>query len=118
MPLLFPTQGTLSDAFSPRLPFGSAPEESTQHESPQESPPSRYPAWSTVEDVKSRADTLSQEAQNELKKASQNIQAKTGKIELYSGKYYATCIFGGLIACVGSFVSLLFRREAHEEFRV
>lgn len=103
MPLLFPTQGTLSDSFSPRLPFGSAPTES-QDESSQESSPNRYPAWSTVEDVKSKAGTLSQEAQSELKKASQTLQAKTGKIDLYSGKYYATCILGGLVACVCSVV--------------
>lgn len=94
MPLLFPTQGTLSDAFSPRLPFGSEP--------PQQppSPADRYPAWSTVEGGKSNAGTLSKEAQSELRKASQTLQAKKGDIQLHSAKYYAACTFGGVIACV------------------
>lgn len=98
MPLLFPTQGTLSDAFSPRLPFGSEP--------PQRQPSSadRYPAWSTVEGGKSNAGTLSKEAQSELRKASQTLQEKTGEIQLHSAKYYAACTFGGLIACVGSMI--------------
>ncbi|KAI9902980.1 hypothetical protein N3K66_002332 [Trichothecium roseum] len=28
-----------------------------------------------------------------------NVGAKTGRIELYSGKYYAACVFSGLLAC-------------------
>lgn len=101
MPLLFPTQGTLSDAFSP-LPFGRAP-------GPDEEPPvskshksqqPRYPAWSAAEELKSKAGTLSEEARTELKKAGQIYQPTTGTIELYSQKYYSTCIIGGLIACV------------------
>lgn len=95
MPLLFPTQGTLSDAFSPHMPFGSEPPQS------QSALEDRYPAWSTVEGGKSNAGTLSKEAQSELKKASQTLQDKTGGIQLHSSKYYAACTFGGLIACVG-----------------
>ena len=101
MPLLFPTQGTLSDAFSP-LPFGRAPEPDEQlpvsksHKSQQR----RYPAWSAVEDLKSKTGTLSEEARTELKKPGQLLQPTTGTIELYSQKYYSTCIIGGLIACV------------------
>lgn len=96
MPLLFPTQGTLSDTFTTRLPFGHP------REPPPESDPSnRYSTWSTVEDVKAKAGALSSEAQNELKRSSQIVQAKTGNIELYSAKYYATCTLGGLLACVG-----------------
>ncbi|MCJ1342852.1 hypothetical protein MMC31_001041, partial [Peltigera leucophlebia] len=93
MPLLFPTQGTLSDAFSPRMPFGSEPSQQ------QPSPADRYPAWSTVEGGKSNAGTLSKEAQSELRKASQTLQAKKGEIQLHSPQYYAACTFGGLIAC-------------------
>ncbi len=33
-------------------------------------------------------------------KASAKAQAKTGGIELYSGKYYAACTVGGILACV------------------
>lgn len=98
MPLLFPTQGTLSDAFSP-LPFGRAPEPDEQ-QPVSKSQQHRYPAWSTVEDLKSKAGTLSEEARTELKKAGQILQPTTGTIELYSQKYYSTCIIGGLIACV------------------
>lgn len=98
MPLLFPTQGTLSDAFSPRLPFGSEPPQS------QPSSADRYPARSMVEGGKSNAGTLSKEAQSELRKASQTLQEKNGEIQLHSAKYYAACTFGGLIACVGPMV--------------
>lgn len=102
MPLLFPTQGTLSDAFSTKLPFGHNPSHSESHEPLSDSLQSnRYPTWSTVEDVKAKAGALSNEAQNELKKSSQLVQAKTGNIELYSTKYYAACTLGGLLACVG-----------------
>lgn len=104
MPLLFPTQGTLDDAFSP-LPFGRA-QEPDERQTICKSQQERYPAWSTVEDIKSKAGTLSDEAQTELKKAGQTVQAKTGKIELYSGKYYLTCILGGIIACVCDVVQL------------
>ena len=102
MPLLFPTQGTLSEAFSTSLPFGRAPSEPQGQQSPSHRAPSdRYLAWSAVDDVKSKAGALSNEAQKELQKASQAAQAKPGKIELYSSKYYAACILGGLLACVG-----------------
>lgn len=107
MPLLFPTQGTLSDAFSPRMPFGSEPSQQ------QPSPADRYPAWSTVEGGKSNAGTLSKEAQSELRKASQTLQAKKGEIQLHSPQYYAACTFGGLIACVGSMMVTRPSEEAY-----
>ena len=53
-----------------------------------------------MDDVKSKAGQLSAEAQAELSKASAAAQAKTGGIELYSGKYYAACVLGGVLACV------------------
>lgn len=53
-----------------------------------------------VEDAKDKASKLSAEATKEFEKASSAAQAKTGKIELYSGKFYAACTFGGLLACV------------------
>ena len=43
---------------------------------------------------------LSDAAAAEYQKASATAQAKAGKIELYSAKYYAACTFGGLMACV------------------
>jgi solute carrier family 25 phosphate transporter 3 len=52
-----------------------------------------------VDDAKDKAAKLSNAAVKELEKASSAAQAKTGKIELYSLQYYATCTFGGLLAC-------------------
>lgn len=57
-------------------------------------------AYSVVDNAKNQTRKLSDEAAKEFEKASAKAQAKTGKIELYSGKYYATCTFGGLLACV------------------
>ena len=102
MPLLFPTQGTLHDVFSHKVPFCHAPSTS--------GPPKRgsykarsdlYPAWSAVDDVKSKAGQLTEEAQREYTNASKAAQQKAGQIELYSPKYYAACTLGGLLACVG-----------------
>ncbi|KAG7138006.1 Mitochondrial phosphate carrier protein 3 like [Verticillium longisporum] len=58
-----------------------------------------YGAYSTVDDVKGKAQKLSSEAAKEFEKASAAAQAKAGRIELYSGRYYAACTFGGLMAC-------------------
>ena len=102
MPLLFPTQGTLSDAFSPRLPFGrAASEPGSEKRTSYKARTDLYPAWSAVDDVKIKAGQLTEEAQKEYTKASEAAQAKAGRIELYSPKYYAACTFGGLLACVG-----------------
>ncbi|KAG6142096.1 hypothetical protein E4U12_003764 [Claviceps purpurea] len=58
-----------------------------------------YGAYSMVEDAESKAKKLGAEASKKLDKASSATQAKAGHIELYSGKYYAACTFGGLLAC-------------------
>lgn len=62
--------------------------------------PELYGAWSTVDDAKDKAQKLSAEATKEFEKASAKAQAKAGKIELFSPKYYAACTFGGMMACV------------------
>jgi len=49
--------------------------------------------------VSERANKLSEEASQELAKASAKAQKKVGGIELYSPKYYAACTLGGLLAC-------------------
>lgn len=102
MPIVFPTQGTLQEVFAPQYPY-SRPK--TQPAPPKRSPVGRsvFPAWSAVEDAKSRASALSDEAVKEFEKASQKAQAKAGHIELYSFKYYAACTFGGLLACVSQY---------------
>lgn len=60
-----------------------------------------------VDNAKDKAVKLGNEATKEFEKASSAAQAKAGKIELYSGKYYAACTFGGLMACVSN-LSLLY----------
>jgi solute carrier family 25 phosphate transporter 3 len=59
-----------------------------------------FSAWSAVEDIKKKTDNLSQEVRKNYEKAGEKAQARAGKIELYSPKYYAACTFGGLLACV------------------
>ena len=100
MPFLFPAQGILHDAFSSKSPLTrpSSPETKTVQSS--RSVKDLFPTWSAVDDVKNKAGALSEEAQKEYQKATQAAQAKTGKIELYSAKYYAACTLGGLLACV------------------
>lgn len=101
MPLVFPNQALLSDVFAPQSPYGHSMKRAVpQKRSPSSALSDLYPAWSAVDDMKHKAEHLSEEAQREIQKASQMAQAKAGKIELYSPKYYAACTFGGLLACV------------------
>lgn len=67
---------------------------------PRQARPDLMVAYSVVDDAKNKAQKLSAEASKEFEKASSEAQAKAGTIELYSGKYYAACTFGGLLACV------------------
>ncbi|SPN96697.1 probable phosphate transport protein, mitochondrial [Cephalotrichum gorgonifer] len=55
--------------------------------------------YSIVDDAKKEAKKLSAEATREFEKASAKAQSAAGGIELYSGKYYAACTFGGMLAC-------------------
>lgn len=61
-----------------------------------------FPAWSAIDDPKKKANDLATEATREFNAASQMAQAKAGKIEMGTPKYYAACTFGGLLACVSS----------------
>lgn len=94
---LFPNHNALQECFTQTSPFVSRPAQSN--------PVNRHPrdafqTWSAADDVKGKASQLSVEAQREYSKASGVAQAKANKIELYSGKYYAACIAGGVVACV------------------
>ncbi|KAF7548162.1 hypothetical protein G7046_g8773 [Stylonectria norvegica] len=91
-PLHPPQESLPASIYSPWAPTGPAP-------SPYQARTELYSAWSTVDDVKDKAQKLSVEATKEFEKASSKAQAKAGHIELYSGKYYAACTFGGLMAC-------------------
>lgn len=102
MPGLFPRLDILQQGFDSQYLIGR-PQSSlkTNGATPLQARPELYSAYSVVDDAKSRAKRLSDEAAKEFNAASQKAQATTGKIELYSSKYYAACTFGGLLACVG-----------------
>ena len=89
-------QGNNGRGPSSKMPAATRPSSS----SPYMARPELYGAYSVVDDTKAKASKLGAEATKEFEKASATAQAKTGKIELYSAKYYAACTFGGLVACV------------------
>ena len=90
MPSLFPAASTLSVTFGHATPYKfSTPTPQPQRRSPYLARSELYPSWDVAEDAKNKASELSGAAVKELEKASQAAQAKTGKVELYSGKYYA-----------------------------
>lgn len=94
---LYPSQAAISHSFLPTSPFFKPEPAPAAH--PQKRP--IFSAWSAADTVKDKAQELSAEAAKEYEKASAKVQEKTGKIELYSGKYYAACTFSGILACVG-----------------
>jgi solute carrier family 25 (mitochondrial phosphate transporter), member 3 len=99
MTSLFPSQYALAKAF--QLP--AHPQYRNVNETKAtkyQARPELYGTYSVVDDAKNKAQKLSKDAQAELEKASSKALAKTGKIQLYSGQYYAACTFGGLLACV------------------
>lgn len=97
---LYPRDEVLKGNF-----YSPAPKHSSSHTkaTPLQARPELYGAWSVVDSAKDKAVKLSNEATKEFEKASSAAQAKAGKIELYSGKYYAACTFGGMMACVSEF---------------
>jgi solute carrier family 25 (mitochondrial phosphate transporter), member 3 len=107
MPGALPSTGVLQAVFSAANP--SSGFKSNASEAPRrskyEARTELYGAWSAVDDAKDKANQLSNAAVKEFEKASSAAQAKTGKIELYSAKYYASCIFGGLLACVSTVIA-------------
>ena len=101
MPIVLPTQAALSAAFSPLTPYGQSKTPVSQ--APKTNLRARehlYSAWSVADDAKAKTSQLSDAAVKEFDKASSKVQQNTGKIELYSPKFYAACTFGGLLACV------------------
>lgn len=96
---LYPNAEALKGSF-----FGPVPthRSSQTMATPFQARPELYGAYSVVDSAKDKAVKLSNEATKEFEKASSAAQAKAGKIELYSGKYYAACTFGGLMACVSN----------------
>ncbi|KAG6041554.1 hypothetical protein E4U41_003570 [Claviceps citrina] len=90
---LFPRLETLQGSFHAPV------ERKLSKPTPLQARPELYGAYSVVEDAKGKAKKLSAEATKEFERASSIAQTKAGHIELYSGKYYAACTFGGLLAC-------------------
>ena len=88
MSFLFPSASTLSATFGQASPYRI----NTPTHSPYQARSHLYPSWDVAEDAKNKAAGLSDAAVNELNKASQKAQQNVGKIELYSGKYYAVCL--------------------------
>jgi solute carrier family 25 (mitochondrial phosphate transporter), member 3 len=109
MSYLYPRQETLQGTFCSPLVRRRTPAAAT----PYQARPELFSAWSAADDVKNKAQKLSAEATKEFEKASAKAQASAGKIELYSGKYYAACTFGGLMACVCLSPFTLLRKLAH-----
>ena len=108
MPLLFPTQSCLNEVFANQSPFSRPAPKPRSSEYPLKRP--IFSAWSvaeTAEAAKAKAGQLTDAAVDKYEKASAKAQAKTGGIELYSGKYYAACTVGGILACVCSFKQYL-----------
>jgi len=101
MPSLFPTQSALQGSFGNQSPFAQRASSSANPTTTSKlARPELYTAWSVADDAKLKTAQLSDAAAKELQKASDSARAKTGKIELYSAKYYAACTLGGLMACV------------------
>ena len=92
---LFPCQSAISQSFLPTSPFYK-PAKPVEH--PQKRP--IFSSWAAADTVKDKAIDLTEAAGREYEKASSKTQSKVGGIELYSGKYYAACTFGGILACV------------------
>ncbi|KAK2053072.1 mitochondrial carrier [Colletotrichum caudatum] len=103
MSFLYPRTDALRGCFSSPLSGGEDAGDTLRYRhqpSRYQARPELYGASSTVDDVKGKAKQLSAEAAAEFDKASAKAQsAAGGKIELYSGKYYAACTVGGLLAC-------------------
>lgn len=99
MSYLYPRQDALQKTFASPAGLGQSQNSVKARSTPYQARPELYGAWSVVDDAKNKANKLGAEATKEFEKASSAAQAKAGKIELYSGKYYAACTFGGLMAC-------------------
>lgn len=97
---LFPNSDALHNTFgSPYSRARSQGKPSAGGATPYQARPELYPAYSVIDDAKNKAQKLSAEATKEFEAASQKAQSKAGHIELFSGKYYAACTIGGMMAC-------------------
>lgn len=98
---MFPSEDIISSTFSSQRPLSQSGKQSQLSRAPGTRGREPFPAWSVIDDTKSKADAFAKEASREFNVVSQKAQAKTGKIEPWTPKYYAACTVGGLLACVG-----------------
>jgi solute carrier family 25 (mitochondrial phosphate transporter), member 3 len=102
MPSLFPSMSALSATFGGASPMRqSQPEPAKRQNYAARS--DLYSAWSVAEDAQKKTEQAAAVVAKEYTKASEIAQSKAGKIELYSGKYYAAyvpqqCILGTISA--------------------
>lgn len=97
MSLFFPKRDTLQTSFNNPGVVAKPQNGAT----PYQARPELYGAFSVSDNAKDKAIKITNEAARDFEKASSKAQAKVGGIELYSGKFYAACTFGGMLACVG-----------------
>ena len=95
---LYPRTETLQGSFY--SPMAAHRHQQQARATPYQARPELYGAFSVVEDAKDKAKKLGNEASKEFEKAAAKASPKSDKIEMYSGKYYAACTFGGMMACV------------------
>ncbi|PLB38379.1 putative mitochondrial phosphate carrier protein [Aspergillus candidus] len=96
---MLPPESIVTSVFSSQHPLGRSAERSHRSEVAGSTRRQPFPAWSVVDETKKKADAFAHEASREFDVVSQKAQAKTGKIEPWTPKYYASCIVGGLLAC-------------------
>ncbi|KAG8623258.1 hypothetical protein KVT40_008234 [Elsinoe batatas] len=100
MPSLFPGLDALSSTFGANSPLNLTNKPVQQRKTATTfSRTDIFQTWSVADDAKAKAQGVGDVVVKDYQKASAAAQAKAGNIELYSGKYYAACTFGGLLAC-------------------
>ncbi|RLM00648.1 hypothetical protein CFD26_108321 [Aspergillus turcosus] len=95
---MFPSDSVILEAFNAQNPL-NRPKEPKQAGALGSIRREPFPAWSVIDESKKKADAFTKEAAREFDVASQKAQARTGKIEPWTPKYYAACTVGGLLAC-------------------
>ncbi|THC98009.1 hypothetical protein EYZ11_002511 [Aspergillus tanneri] len=110
---MLPSESHIVSALAPHYPLPRV-EEYSQSSSTRRKP---FPAWSVIDDTKKSADALAKEVTREFNVASEKVQARTGHIEPWTPKYYASCTFGGLLACCRRQVDPLLYKSNMEAFR-
>lgn len=97
---MLPPQSVILSTFAAQQPLHQRKAQPTRSEVAVPANREIFPAWSVTEDAKEKARGFTDELSREFNVASQKVQEKTGRIEPWTAKYYASCTFGGMLACV------------------